>query len=236
MQFSVPASGLLTRKEIVYAADPHNWFERLSKEGIYALRMIYGASKGNKIADRMSVGFVGGGGKWLIETCGPEDSDFWQSRWLVGNKDSVDKKIWRVAYVRIATSKPSYRDDSKNLEQLKDEMRESLREIAQFSRSQNLDWFTKAFESGLSRLDSRTPFEGLYHKDIAPVGFLPLSAEQLLGSAEAAWVFGGMGSWNDQGFGGQTQERYEHLSENLYKLLNRVIVTAANSGMRQHRS
>jgi hypothetical protein len=39
-----------------------------------------------------------------------------------------------------------------------------------------------------------------------------------------------MGSWNDQGFAGQ--DRYEHLSENLYKLLNRVIVAAANSGSR----
>jgi hypothetical protein len=92
VQFSVPASGLLTRKESVYAADPHNWFERLNKEGIYALRMSYGASTGNKIADRMLVGFVGGGGKWLIETWGPEHSDFWESRWVVGNKDSIDKK------------------------------------------------------------------------------------------------------------------------------------------------
>jgi hypothetical protein len=178
----------------------------------------------------MLVGFVGGGGKWLIETRGPAHSDFWEPRWLVGNKDSVDKKIWRVTYIRIATNKHSDRDGSENLERLKEKMRENLQEIAQFSRSQNLDWFTKAFESGLSRLDSRTPFEGLYHKDIAPVDFLPLTAEQLLGSAEAAWVFGGMGSWNDQGFEGQTQERYEHVSENLYRLLNSVIVAAANSG------
>jgi hypothetical protein len=55
----------------------------------------------------------------------------------------------------------------------------------------------------------------------------------LISPAQAAWVFGGMGSWNDQGFDGQTQDRYERLSENLYKLLNRVIVTAANSEMRQ---
>jgi hypothetical protein len=219
----------LIKQEGVYAADPHNWFERLKKEGVSALRMSYGPSAGNKIADRMLVGLVGGGGKWLIEARAPEHSDFWESRWLVGNKNSADKRIWRVSYIRIATSTPSYRDYPENLERLKDEMRENLLAIAQFSRSQNLDWFTKAFESGLSRLDSRTPFEGLYHKDIVPVDFLPLAAEQLLGSAEPAWVFGGIGSWNDQGFEGQTQEHYEHLSENLCKLLNRVIVAATNS-------
>jgi hypothetical protein len=229
VHFSRPASRFQIKKDSVYAADPHNWFERLRKEGVSALRMSYRPSAENKIADRMLVGFVGGGGKWLIETRGPKHSDFWESRWIVGNKDSSDKKIWRVTYMRIATSKPSDRDYSENLEGLKEEMRENLMQITQFSRSQNLDWFTKAFESGLSRLDSQTPFEGLYHKDIAPIDFLPLFAEQLLGSAEAAWVFGGMGSWNDQGFGGQTQERYEDLSESLYKLLNRVIVAAANS-------
>ncbi len=184
----------------------------------------------------MLVGFVGGGGKWLVETCGPERSGVWESRWLVGNRDSADKKIWRVTYIRIATSKASDRDDSEDLERLKDDMREGLREIAQFSRTQNLDLFTTAFESGLSRLESRTPFEGLYHTDIVPVDFLPLSAEQLLGASEAAWVFGGMGSWNDRGFEGQTQKRYEQLSENLYKLLNRVIVAAANSGNRSRSS
>jgi len=236
VQFSDRTSGLLKRKESVYATDTHNWLERLRKEGVYALRMSYGPSKRMKIADRMLVGFVGGGGKWLIETLGPEHSHFWESRWLVGNRDRADKKIWRVTYIRIATSRPSCPEDFEHLEGLKDEMRGNLREMAEFSRSQNLDWFTKAFESGLSRLESSRPFEGLYHTDIAPVDFLPLSADQLLGSAEAAWVFGGMGSWNDQCFEGQTKERYEHLSENLYKLLNRVIVAAANSGSRPRAS
>jgi hypothetical protein len=132
VQFSDRTGGLLKRKESVYATDTHNWLDRLRKEGVYALRMSYGPSKWNKIADRMLVGFVGGGGKWLIETVGPERSDFWESRWLVGNRDSADKKIWRVTYVRIATSKPSHRDDSENLERLKQEMRENLREMRSF--------------------------------------------------------------------------------------------------------
>jgi hypothetical protein len=232
VQFCEPTNGLLIKKERVYATDPQTWFERLKEQGVYALRMSYGPSGGNKIADRMLVGLVGGGGKWLIETCGREHQDFWESRWLVGNENSVDKKIWRVTYIRIATGIATCPHEPENLENLKDEVRENLREIIQFSRSQNLDWFTKAFESGLSRLDSRTPFEGLYHKDIAPVDFLPLSAEQLLGSAESAWVFGGMGSWNDQSFEGQTQLRYEQVSESLYQLLNRAVVAAANSGHR----
>ncbi|MCC6989411.1 MAG: hypothetical protein IT181_10455 [Acidobacteria bacterium] len=53
---------------------------------------------------------------------------------------------------------------------------------------------------------------------------------RLLAAARAAWVFGGMGSWNDQGFEGETQAQYEQLSDDLYRLLNTAIVTAANAG------
>ncbi len=232
VQFSDIVAGSPARKESVYATDPHHWFEHLKEESVYALRMSYGPTEETKIADRILVGFAGGGGKWLIETRAPARSDYWKSRWLVGDRERADRKIWRVTYVRIASSKGRDPDDSENLEGLKDELKEGVQEIAEFSRSQNLDGFTKAFESALSRLESRAPLEGLYNKDMAPVDFLPLAAEQLLGSAEAAWVFGGMGSWNDQGFEGQTQERYEQVSEKLYKLLNRVIVEAANSGKR----
>jgi hypothetical protein len=232
VQFVDPVQGVLSRKEAVYATDPHSWFQRLRSESVYALRLSYGPSGANKVRDRMLVGFVGGGGKWLIETRGPDHSDYWEPRWQIGNRDRADKKIWRVTYVRIGSGKPSSRDESENLETLKDEMRQTLQEIAQFSRSQNLDSFTKAFESGLHRLESPTPLESLHHKDIAPPDFLPLSANQLLGSAEAAWVFGGMGSWNDQEFEGRAQSRYEELSEKLYQLLNRVIVAATNSGIR----
>jgi hypothetical protein len=232
VRFVAPVRSFLSRKEVVYATDPHSWFQRLRKESVYALRLSYGPSGANKLRDRMLVGFVGGGGKWIIETRGPKHSDYWESRWQIGNRDRADKKIWRVAYVRVGNGKPSPWEESDNLKTLKDEMRQTLQEIAQFSRSQNLDSFSKAFESGLYRLESPTPFQNLYHADIAPLESLPLSASQLLGSAEAAWVFGGMGSWNDQGFDGQAQTRYQELSEKLYQLLNRVIVAATNSGIR----
>ena len=40
-----------------------------------------------------------------------------------------------------------------------------------------------------------------------------------------AWVFGGMGSWNDLGGG----ERYDRVSQALYDSLNACIAALANS-------
>ena len=38
-------------------------------------------------------------------------------------------------------------------------------------------------------------------------------------ACEAAWVFGGMGSWNDLGFQGEDQQTYERLSHRLFQLV-----------------
>ena len=215
--------------ESFYAADVHGWFARLRKEEVCAIRMSYWPSSKNVAPDRTLVGFVGGGGKSLIETYQRDRTYFWEPQWRVGDRERKDRRIWRVAYLRISSSDQLGRGQAQDLAQLKSELRNILIEIAQFSRSQNLGNFTTAFESALARLDSREPFESLYHNDLAPAGFLSLEACQLLASVEAAWVFGGMGSWNDVYFEEKERARYDDLSERLYRLLNQAVVAAANS-------
>ena len=59
---------------------------------------------------------------------------------------------------------------------------------------------------------------------------MPLEAKQLLGAVLAAWVFGGMGSWNDLGlFDGNDQQEYTELSDELFVLLNQAISVAVNA-------
>ena len=229
VDFVEAPQGVPAKKAGIWAANLHDWFERLRKANVHTLKIRHGPSGRTDVADRILVGFVGGGGRWLIETRSADRADYWEARWQVGNRERPDKKIWRVSYVRIHTGNPSAHGQADNLTQLKAELRECLGDIADFSRSHKLDWFTAAFESGITRLDSNTPLEGLYHQDIVPPGFLSLPANQLLGSAEAAWVFGGMGSWNDQSFEGESRTRYEELSESLFRLLNRAIVASVNS-------
>jgi hypothetical protein len=219
-------------QQTVYAANPHDWFERLGKDGVRSLRMCYGPSTApaaNMPSDRMLVAFVGGGGTWLIEARHPEGSDYWQSRWTLGDRQRKDRKIWRVSYLRILTNQPSQPLQPEFLEHLRPQLKQCLEEIARFSREQNLDPFTKLFEAGIAKLESKNPLDGFYHTDLAPAGFLSREAAQVLAAAETAWVFGGMGSWNDQGFLGETQKQYERLSDTLYRLLNLAIAAAASS-------
>lgn len=219
----------LPHTEALYAADPQHWFERLKGEGVRGFRISYAPSVEPNVPDRRLAGFVGGGGKWAIETRKLSSWDFWIPRWQIGKRDRKDNRIWRVSYLRVPGRMTLPKEDPDDLEQLKLELKQCLQQIAQFSRSQTLEGFAEAFESGVARLESPDPLADAYHTDIVPPGFLSLAANQLLSSAQAAWVFGGMGSWNDLGFEGETQARYDHLSEELYRLLNGAIAAAANS-------
>jgi hypothetical protein len=55
-----------------------------------------------------------------------------------------------------------------------------------------------------------------YHSDLMPENAYGMAEQQLLFAASHAWVFGGMGSWNDMGFEDkQVQHRYETVSSAL---------------------
>ncbi len=225
----LPKEGTESLKE-PFAVNPFDWFEGLKREGVKQLRMTYGASGQTHSADRMLVGFVGGGGRWLIEAQHSGLSDLWESRWHLGDRTRPDKKIWRVTYARIARRQSQNRAQGlENLELLSKELECQLTELEEFAHSQKLVDFAKLFGSVRSRLHSESPAPGLYHADLIRPDLLPVAACQLLAACQDAWVFGGMGSWNDQSFDPITQLRYEALSEQLYQLLNRAIVAAANS-------
>jgi hypothetical protein len=104
-----------------------------------------------------------------------------------------------------------------------------LSRIAAFATRQRLESFAKAFRAAQDVLLSDEPLSKAYHPDLAPASGISLEAKQLLGAAQVAWVFGGMGSWNDLGFEGQDQQEYSKLSDDLFSLLNQVICGAANS-------
>ncbi len=62
-----------------FAIDPTSWFELVKTMGVVQFRVRYIPTSSEQIPDRMSAGFVGGGGRWLIETVKLNNSDFWEA-------------------------------------------------------------------------------------------------------------------------------------------------------------
>jgi hypothetical protein len=105
------------------------------------------------------------------------------------------------------------------------DLEEALVQAHAFAESQALELVS--FSVALETLRVGAPHG--YHRDLAPSGLLDQRALSLLDAAQSAWVFGGMGSWNDVGVPPAHDAEYERVSECLFQALTRAIVAAANS-------
>ncbi len=87
------------------------------------------------------------------------------------------------------------------------------------------EWFRAALQRASA---SRAVFD--YYPDVLPLTGYTEPARRLLSACEKAWVFGGMGSWNDVGF--ETPEleaRYRSLTPELFSAVLFGVAAAVNS-------
>jgi hypothetical protein len=217
-------------KETVTFHSPDEWLADLLTRGVSGIRLRHKKRNDPNISDRMSSGFVGGGRIWTIESLNADaTSDFWTDRWTVGNRQALERKIWHVSYGKILSSK-TMQQRLRPLSEIKTDIQCTLNGIRSFSEKQNLNGFSTLFINALRAIEDHRADVG-YHKDLFPIGTLTDNAESLLKAAMSAWVFGGMGSWNDMGFEGDIQTEYTELSDKLYSILIEAIAAAATSSM-----
>lgn len=217
-------------KEKIVAENPTKWFEYLKADGCKHLRLYFEYSKDQSFAkDHKLAGLVGGGGTWLIEAVYDNYSNYWANRWEVTNQNAADNKIWTVNYGMTVAKQHTSNLQIDN-EKTKNELRQTLTEIADFAFRQNLQNWGEKFDKAKLILDSSSPEENYYHKDLIPLDNYSLTAKQILFSAGSSWVFGGMGSWNDLWFDSKEDEKtYDRLSEQLYSNINKAIIAATNT-------
>ena len=152
----------------------------------------------------------------------------WLSRWMVWDQNAPERRIWQVDYGRVAEI-PRQAVGDGHVESAAKRVRTALDEIHSFSEKQKCGGFTGCFSRAIETLDSGGAKRHGYHKDLVVDGSTPDGAASLLDACQSAWVFGGMGSWNDMGFEGADQLEYERASEQLFAALNEAIQTAANA-------
>jgi hypothetical protein len=215
--------------EDVVADNPGEWFAYMKQSGCRRLALYYQSSQDQTLAkDHQLAGFVGGGGTWYIEAVYGKHSNYWTSRWEVTRQNAEDNKIWTVNYGMVS-GKQATQNLQIDREITKEKLGETLDAIAAFAREKDLGNWAAIFDRARKALDSPSPSENYYHKDLFPSGHYGLLSQQLLFAAGSAWVFGGMGSWNDLGFDNdEDNERYNSLSGQLYSIINMSIVAAVN--------
>jgi hypothetical protein len=213
---------------ITVAPSPDEWLTQNAKfEG--SAFIVHQQVDDPRIADRISAGFIGGGGRWLLITRSNGSLNIWEAKWEVGNREAPDQRIWRVSYGLIAEGANFQLPSLRSLEELKLELHGRLSDVLAFAEQHQMEGFANCFRKAIGCLSATDPFELVFHKDLAPAALLDTAAKQVLAACQAAWVFGGMGSWNDMSFDGAEQARYERISQVLFLLLNESICVSTNS-------
>ena len=220
-------------QEVAVAANPNAWFEHLRTQRTLGVRLSCTPQNQPGISDRMSSAFVGGGGTWAMEAVRDDGmAAVWLSRWEVWNQNAPERRIWRVTYGHVAETQavPFQHPD---LELVATRFRSALTDILAFSRKQKLDGFSACFARALETLESRGEKRHGYHSDLVAEGVTPQLATRLLDACQSAWVFGGMGSWNDMGFERAEQNEYDRVSDQLFTTINDTIQSATNAPCRK---
>ncbi len=225
------AAATTTKKEPKdFAPDPLAWLTKIAEQKGQLLRLHYRPSEKPEMSDRIASG-LGEGGRWFIEVVKVLASDFWEAKWEKG--ESRDERIWKVVYNRVSaneTVRPIHFHSSQ--EEVNSRLEKMLAQAADFARSHKQEKFAEKFEHGQKILEeSKAPLEAMPYPDILYKDHFSLKAQRALAAVQAAWVFGGKGTWNDIRLSdGKDHDEYEKLSDDLYFQFCRVIVYAVNSG------
>jgi hypothetical protein len=223
--------GKLKEKEV--AKTPDEWFVFLKSSLATGIRLLYTPTIEPKIPDRLTAGFVGGGGTWAMEVFFPRNkSEVWTAQWVVWDKNASDKRGWRVTYRRTTMNTTSPKG-TPDLSAINKKLTKALIEIHSFSSNHHTDYWTKLFANALETLNSEGKILYGYHKDLAPDGFLSIESKTILDACQTSMVFGGMGSWNDvwfeKGDKKDPPEEYNRVSDQLFNAINESILAAVNS-------
>lgn len=210
------------------ASSPMKWFVYLKSKGCRGLVLAHSPGKDPRFSDRNLTAFVGGGGTWMLLASMPVGrGEMWVNRWEIGDKNHPQRKIWRVTYARMMNDFVFERPKD-SLETAYSQLKNALHEISSFARAQNEKDFLLCFQSALNDLDFRNSPANESRHWLFPPQILSPKAEATLNAAESAWVFGGMGSWNDLYCEQNTQSEYERVSEGLYLAIVNAIVASVN--------
>ncbi|WP_052723639.1 hypothetical protein [Paenibacillus wulumuqiensis] len=202
------------------------WLAYLRSIGCQRLMMVSGSQPEEKW---QTSGFAGGGARAGIITLGAQQNRIWIPHWE--SRQFRSSVRWNITYTEQEQElgQPSERTFLP-LSEVEMQFREVLQQIAALAEAiQQSFWKQNFFDPGIAILDGasapRLAFElpDVYSDE----------ARRLLNAVYKTWVFGAMGSWNDEppysAYEHGKSEEYEQISARLYAALLRTAQAAVNS-------
>jgi hypothetical protein len=211
---------------IEVASNVTDWFDYLRFNHVKRLWNIGFAWDRNDLAEHIAVAFSGGT-PIAIQVDLPKGFELWYPLWKTGGQP---QKPWFVEYRGLVFGY-SHAAVQMDLEDVKNKLRISISLAQQFAKRSEVDLkgWVDIFTKAINLLDSENAIAP-YHPDMLPVSGFSIETRQILAAAAQAFVFGGMGSWNDLGFEKpEVQKEYEEVTKTLYQAVKMSILMASNS-------
>jgi hypothetical protein len=214
----------------VATADPDEWLRQLRRDSAQ-LRLGVVPRHHLGMSDRYTTGFANGGSRWMIEISRSGGvRTWWEPEWTAQSQPGPSP--WSVTYRRQGGpfAFPDPRPLSVIFVELSDTLDALLSLVESAAPEEAMSGWAENFRIARKALDETV---GQWAPgDPGPQGFLSAEAYRMIHACRAAWVFGGMGSWNDGAYWGSVEAEGDRLSEALFHLLQEGIIAAANSTAR----
>lgn len=223
-----PLLGRLRQR--VVAETPEAWYETLRDQGVTRLFLSRTIASAISIRD---LGFrtvlIGDEKPVIVANRRGATSDLWVADWRVSSLHASDRRIWSVRYTAESGPPPFPEIGRDNLAWASELLATRLAETILFAAGHGLGTWVPRFERA-ERLLSGAESEPPSHPDLLPQLGYSASAQQLLNACVGAWVFGGMGSWNDnQPDDSAGVPTYHELTKSLFDAVMNGLIAAVNA-------
>lgn len=208
-------------KPEILANNIRGWFSHLETDGIKYLQLDL--LNLQHLPPPYATSLFTAGGAWVIQT---DQGKCWQSNWSFVCPGSQQARLWKVEYWE-RNNTPVVRDFP-DIETAYRDLENALLDAQDFSERRKFGW-EKWFRKALQLLHDPTPVLPFY-TDLLPSTVRTIKVRQLLAGTLQAWVFGGLGSWNDMYITDSSLEKeYQQISKSLYGAVIQSVGSVTNS-------
>lgn len=209
------------RKPGILANDTQSWIFDLGIDGTRYLKLD--VLNLQHLPTPYATSLFTAGNTWVIQT---DKGQCWQPIWSLVQQKSRQSRMWKVEYWERANIPVI--GDFPDIQSAYQDLENCLVEAQDFSMRRKFGW-EKWFEKALQLLHDPSPVLPFY-ADLLPSVLKNIRVRQLLAGTLQAWVFGGLGSWNDVYIADSSLEmEYQKVSKSLYKAVMQSVVSVTNS-------
>ena len=216
------------RQTPVILGSTAEWLAGLRSRGANGLRVLIREGRRVMGMPRYHGAAFSGSDQWaIVANHDVRHAELWEPGWAVNtpNPASVeDRRIWDVRYSGRYVGPPPEApvDAATSLRRVVSAVRAAHAFAGLAGWTDWADWLRKALDAAASD----EPDLG-FHADVLPPS-TPLDVRRLFATAAQAWVFGGMGWWNDMGAPPGHDREYDDVTAELYDAVLGGIADAAN--------